>query len=130
MTTKEQILSHVKMLNDEKQAQERPLKAAWKPFHGAILEVAHLIRDQNYDLSDDHLIIPDRWAMFRVKGTNSIFFEYSDIKGSKSFTEEEFQSEFPKLLAPFLMSPEEYDKSKGFWQKLKNRLTNFLWAVE
>ena len=126
MTTKEQILLHVKRLNDEKQAQGRSLKASWKPFHDAILEVSHLIRDRNYDLSDNHLIIPDKWAMFRVKGTNSMVFEYSDNYGSKSFTEEEFQSEFPKLLAPFLMSPEEYDKSKGFWQKLKNKLTNFL----
>jgi len=134
MTTKEQILLHVNRLNDEKQAQEKVLNDAWQPFRDATLEVAHLIRDRNYDLSGHHLIIPDKWAVFRVKRdkrTDSIVFEYSDMYDlESSFTEEEFQSEFPKLLAPFLMSPEEYDKSKGFWQKLKNKLTNFLWAVE
>jgi hypothetical protein len=133
MTTKEQILLHVNKLHNEKQAQEQVLNDAWQPFRDATVEVAHLIRDRNYDLSGHHLIIPEKWAVFRVKRdkrTDSIVFEYSDMYGSKSFTEEEFQSEFAKLLASFLMSPEEYDKSKGFWQKLKNRLTNFLWAVE
>jgi hypothetical protein len=134
MTTKDAILSQVKRLNAEKEAKEQTLKDAWKPFHEVILEVAHLIRDRNYSLSGDHLIIPTKWVMFRVKEmkhrTDCIVFEYSDVHGSKSFTEEEFQSEFPKLLAPLLMSPEEHEKTKGFWQKLKNKLTEFLSAVE